>query len=81
MASEIPRYMVWSTDQIELKDPFQRRWLLRQTLLHGRAEDIRRVDFDEIARELDHLQLLPEIDHLWRTYLEHRDDLSEHDPG
>ena len=81
MASEIPRYMVWSTDQIEMKDPFQRRWLLRQTLLHGRAEDIRRVDFDEIARELDHLQLLPEIDHLWRTYLEYRNEPSEHDPG
>lgn len=81
MASEIPRYMVWSTDKIELKDPFQRRWLLRQTLLHGLADDIRRVDFDEITRELDHLQLPPEIDRLWRTYLEHRDELSEHYPG
>jgi hypothetical protein len=80
MTSEIPRYMVWSTDKIELKDPFQRRWLLRQTLLHGLAEDIRKVDFDEISRELDQLRLPPDIDRLWRTYLERRDDFSEHYP-
>jgi hypothetical protein len=34
-----PRHIVWSTDQIDLDDPFQRRWYLRQALTHGRAEE------------------------------------------
>jgi hypothetical protein len=36
-----------------LSDPFQKRWLLRQTLMHGRAEDIRALKIEEIRRELD----------------------------
>ncbi|MBE3037563.1 MAG: hypothetical protein IMZ62_01930 [Chloroflexi bacterium] len=74
MTPEIPRYIVWSTDQIDPADPFQRSWLLRQVLTHGRAADIRALDFDEIERELDNLHLPPEIDSLWRTYLEQRHD-------
>jgi hypothetical protein len=40
--------------------------------MHGRAEDIRILDFDEIGRELDVLNLPPDIDSLWRDFLEHR---------
>jgi hypothetical protein len=69
VSAQIPRYIVWSTDHVDTSDPFQRRWLLRQTLLHGRAQDIRRLDFDEVRRELDTLDLPPHIDSLWRTYL------------
>jgi len=69
MDKEIPRYIVWSTDHIDQSDPFQRRWLLRQILTHGRAEDIRALDWDEIKRELDFLDLPQEIDSLWRTLL------------
>jgi hypothetical protein len=72
MAPEIPRYIVWSTGQVDPSDPFQRRWLLRQVLTHGLAADIRALDFDEIERELDELHLPPEIDSLWRMYLEQR---------
>ena len=72
MESEIPRYIVWSTDAVDPTDPFQHRWLLRQVLMHGRAEDIRQLDFDEIERELDRLDLPSQIDSLWRTYLEYR---------
>jgi hypothetical protein len=74
MTPEIPRHIVWSTDQVEPADPFQRRWLLRQVLTHGLADDIRALDFDEIERELDNLHLPPDIDSLWRTYLEQRHD-------
>jgi len=73
MSIQIPRYIVWSTDQVDPSDLFQRRWLLRQTLMHGRAEDIRRLDFDEISRELDSLNLPAHIDSLWRAYLRLRD--------
>jgi hypothetical protein len=69
MGNEIPRYIVWSTDHIDQSDPFQRRWLLRQILTHGKTEDIRALDWDEIKRELDYLDLPQEIDSLWRTIL------------
>lgn len=68
-----PRHLVWSTDTIDLSDPFQKRWLLRQTLMHGRAEDIRALKIEEIRRELDQLDLPKEIENLWRRYLEYVD--------
>ena len=66
-----PRHLVWSTDTIDLSDPFQKRWLLRQTLMHGRAEDIRALELDDIKGELDQLNLPKEIESLWRRYLEY----------
>lgn len=68
-----PRHIVWSTDQIDSSDPFQRRWLLKQTLIYGRAEDIRELDIQEIAVELESLNLPEEIHSLWKRYLEYRD--------
>ena len=64
-----PRHIVWSTDQVDLSDPFQRRWYLRQVLTYGRAEDIRSLDLEEIRRELDELNLPPEVYSLWKSYL------------
>lgn len=72
MSPKIPRYIVWSTDPIDLDDPFQKRWLLRQTLMYGRAVDIRKLDFGEIERELDDLHLPPEVDSLWPGYFQSR---------
>ncbi|NCQ56041.1 hypothetical protein GW797_07430 [Candidatus Parcubacteria bacterium] len=66
-----PRHLVWSTDKVDLQDPFQKRWLLRQTLMHGRAEDIRGLDLSEIKQALKDLALPPEIESLWRRYLEY----------
>lgn len=68
-----PRYIVWSTDAVDLNDSFQKRWLLRQTLTHGRAEDVRVLDLEEIRRELDQLDLPKEIESLWRRFLEYLD--------
>ena len=68
-----PRYLVWSTDTLDLSDPFQRRWLLRQTLTRGRAEDIRALDHDDIRQELDQLDLPQEIESLWMRYLRYLD--------
>ena len=71
MAGKIkpPRHLVWSTDEIDLDDPFQRRWYLQQVLTHGTAEDIRKLDKDEVAREIDHLHLPTDVERLWRTFL------------
>jgi hypothetical protein len=72
MDEKYPRYIVWSTDAINQTDPFQKRWLLRQVLLYGRAEDIRKLDFREVKHELNALHLPKHIDLLWRNYLEQR---------
>ena len=69
-----PRHLVWSTDTIDLSDPFQKRWLLRQTLMHGRAEDIHALELEDIRRELDQLDLPEETKSLWQRYLEYLDD-------
>lgn len=72
MERAIPRHLVWSTDTLDLRDPFQRQWLLRQTLLHGTAADIRGLDFDELQSQLESLDLPGEIGDLWRLYFERR---------
>jgi hypothetical protein len=65
-----PRYIVWSTDQVDLGDPFQHRWYIRQVLLHGRAQDLRLLDLREVAVELDQLDLPVELHTLWKRLLE-----------
>ena len=56
-----PGHTAWSTNEIELSHPFQRRWYLRQVVTHGRAEDIRVLDLTEIEHELENLDLPPEV--------------------
>ncbi len=67
-----PPHIVWSTDGLDLDDPFQRRWYLRQVLMYGRAEDIRTLRVEEVAQELDHLNLPPHLADLWHRFLEVR---------
>jgi hypothetical protein len=69
-----PRHIVWSTDTVNLNDPFQKRWLLRQTLMHGRAEDIRKLSIEDIKSEIDHLDLPKDIESLWRNYLKYLEE-------
>ena len=67
-----PRHIAWSTNEIDLSDPFQRRWYLRQVLTHGRVADIRGLNLTEIERELDNLDLPLEIYSLWKYFFETR---------
>jgi len=55
----IPRYVLWSKDTLDLRDPWQRRWYIRQTLVYGRAEDIAALDWDEVRKLLPELGLPP----------------------
>ena len=48
----------------------QRRWYIRQVLLHGREEDIRALDLREVAGLLDDLNLPAPVYRLWRAFLE-----------
>ena len=70
------RHIVWSTDQLDLSDPFQRRWYLRQVLMHGRAEDIGRLALAEVERELEALDLPEPLARLWQRFLSYRAERS-----
>ena len=67
-----PRHVVWSTDQIDLSDPFQHRWYIQQVLMHGRAEDIRTLKLDQVAEWLDNFNLPDNVRSLWERFLETR---------
>lgn len=70
-----PRHVVWSTNQLDLADPFQRKWYIRQVIEHGRAEDIASLDLDEVARLLDELNLPSHLHSLWARFLKVRSRL------
>ena len=67
-----PTYIVWSTDHVDLSDPFQRRWYIQQVLTHGQAEDIRALKLDEIVAVLDEIILPEDVRSLWQRFLESR---------
>ena len=61
---------MWSTDkEIDLSNPWQRKWYIKQVLINGRAEDIAELDWEEIKNLLPELEL-PEdiIKSLWEDY-------------
>lgn len=64
-----PRHIIWSTDHLDLTDPFQRRWYIRQVLLHGQTEDVRTLDLADLAASLEDLDLPTDIYRLWRLFL------------
>ncbi len=66
----IRRHIVWGTDKIDMNDPFQRKWFIKQVLIHGRAEDIKELDLNEVEKLLDELDLPEEIYQLWKSYFE-----------
>lgn len=65
-----PVHIVWSTDQVDLSDPFQRKWYIQQVLANGRAEDIQTLDLDEIVSILGEITLPEDIRKLWDFYCE-----------
>jgi len=66
------RYIVWSTDEIDLGSPFQRKWFIQQVLLHGRAEDVAELSAEEIEALLPELSLPEEIRRLWEDFFKER---------
>ncbi len=65
------RYIVWSKNEIDLADPWQRKWYLQQVLTHGRAEDIAELDWEEIKQLLPEFNLPKEVRRLWEDYFNH----------
>lgn len=67
------RYIVWSREELDLSDPFQRNWYIKQVLTHGRAEDVAALDWDELKGLLPQLDLPEEIATLWKEYFRARE--------
>ena len=61
-------HIVWSKRELDLNDEWQRRWYLKQVLLHGRSEDIRRLDWDEIRGLYTELDLPRDVRRVWERY-------------
>jgi hypothetical protein len=63
------RYIVWSTDkEIDLSNPWQKKWYIKQVLTNGRAEDVAELDWEEIKNLLPELELPEDIKSLWEDY-------------
>jgi hypothetical protein len=66
------RYIVWSTNkEIDLSDPWQRKWYIGEVLSNGRAEDIAELDWDEVRKILPELNLPKRVRRLWEDYFQH----------
>jgi hypothetical protein len=63
-----PKRFVWSKNEIDLTDSWQRKWYIQQVLNHGRAEDISQMDWDEIRSLIGELNLSPDVRRLWENY-------------
>ena len=83
---KIPRHIVWSANKaenIDLDEPENRRWWIKQVLMNGRMEDIVALDFDEVEKILSGLYLPRPIKKLWSDYFAKRrstNSLSEEGP-
>jgi lysyl-tRNA synthetase class II len=63
-------YIVWSKKEIDLDDPWQRKWYIQQVLKNGIAVDISQLDFDEVRELLPELELPEDVKKLWEKYFE-----------
>jgi len=64
-------HIVWSKRELDLSDPWQRKWYLTQVLLHGRSEDLAELDWEEVKRTLPELDLPAEVRGLWESHFAH----------
>jgi hypothetical protein len=72
---KIPRHIVWSFDKAEkldLSEPENKKWWIKQVLMNGRMEDIQSLDLDEVEKILPELYLPRPISKLWSDYFAKR---------
>lgn len=68
-----PIHVIWSCDpkRLDPSDPWTRRWWIAQVLVHGRWEDVRELDREEVRRLLPDLRLPLRVRNLWELYFSH----------
>jgi hypothetical protein len=72
---KIPRHIVWSFDKAEkldLSEPENKKWWIKQVLMNGRMDDIQSLDLDEVEKILPELYLPRPISKLWSDYFAKR---------
>lgn len=62
------RYIVWSKRSIDLNDPFQKKWFIKQVLTYGRSEDIANLAWKEVNDLLPEIELPKYVRKLWEDY-------------
>ena len=63
--------IIWSTKkELDPNDPWQRKWYLKQVLMHGRAEDIAELDWDMLKGLVAEMDLPKEVGRLWENYFD-----------
>jgi len=68
MKAKLKRYIVRSNDEIDLDNPFSRKYYIQEVLIRGRAEDVKEMDLEEVKRLLPELTLPKHILSLWDDY-------------
>ena len=66
----IPRHILWSKPTLDLNDPYQRLWYIKQVLEYGRAEDVAQLDWDEVRSLLGAMSLRADVQALWHKYFD-----------
>ncbi len=63
-------HIVWyaDLDKLDLNDPWLKKWWVQQVLIHGRFEDINRLNFNEVKELLPSLRIPEKIKSLWEDY-------------
>lgn len=63
-------HIVWyaDLDSLDMQDAWLRKWWISQVLIHGRMEDIRRLDLNEVKDMLPSLRIPGKIKSLWGDY-------------
>lgn len=68
-------HIVWyaDLDKLDLEDPWLKKWWIRQVLIHGRFEDIAKMDFGTIKKLLPVLRISRKIGSLWEDYFKYKE--------
>ena len=67
----LPKHIYWSAEgaaEVDLDDPAQKRWWIRQVLTNGTIRDIRALDLRDIEDCLFHAHLPRPVRTLWSDY-------------
>ena len=65
-------HIVWYADlkKLDLQDKWLRKWWIKQVLIHGRMDDLRCLDWDEVKVLLPSLRIPKRIYSLWEDYFQ-----------
>ena len=67
-------HIVWyaDIDKLDFNNPWTERWWIKQVLVHGRLEDINKLNLETVKRLLPTLKIQKKIKSLWEDYFESR---------